>query len=225
MGGAGLQCLDLTFRRPGDSTVIEAVNAHFAVGKASLIVGPTGSGKSTLLHLLGCILQPTSGEVWADDQPVSRWTVMHRDVWRQKAGIVFQHLHLLLDLTVRDNILLPCIPRLPDWDDVMPRLETLLSQLDLLYLKHTRVHHLSGGQQQRVALARALIASPSYLLLDEPTAFQDDGNTERIIDLCTAAVDAGVCLVVCSHDARLSAAKHLFCNVYTLDRSKLRERM
>lgn len=224
MGAAGLQCSDLTFCRPGGHTVLDTVTAHFDTGRATLITGPTGAGKSTLLHLLGCILRPTSGEVRADGQPVSRWTVTGRDVWRQQVGIVFQHLHLMLDLPVQDNVLLPCIPRSQEWGDVMPRLESLLFQLDLASLKSTRVHHLSGGQRQRVALARALVDNPRFILLDEPTAFQDDGNTERIIDLCAALVDAGACLVVCSHDARLSAAKRLFSHVYTLERSKLRER-
>jgi len=224
MSAHGLRCNDLTFRRSGGHTVLEDVAAHFAAGEAALITGPTGAGKSTLLHLLGCILRPTSGEVWAAGRPVSRWTVTNRDAWRQQVGIVFQHLHLMVDLPVQDNVLLPCIPRSNNLEDVMPRLESMLSQLDLTPLKSTRVQQLSGGQRQRVALARALVDTPRYILLDEPTAFQDDGSTERIIDLCAASVDAGACLVVCSHDTRLLAAKRLFSKVYTLDRSRLRER-
>lgn len=224
MPDAGLYCHELTFRRPNGHTVVDTLTVHLPPGRPVLITGPTGSGKSSLLHLLGMMLRPTSGEVWADGEPVSRWTSPHQDGWRQQVGILFQHLHLMQDLSVLENILLPCIPRTDSWEALATRAEALLVRMDLASLKHAAVYTLSGGQQQRVALARALIGQPRYLLLDEPSAFQDDRNTQALLDLCQTVAGHGTCLVVCSHDRRLLEATDVFEKIYLIERAQLRER-
>jgi ABC-type lipoprotein export system ATPase subunit len=105
----GLSCRRLDFRWSGrhaeEPLVLESVAADFSPGTVSLVTGETGSGKSTLLHLLAGLLRPTAGEVWADGLPVSRWPSRHRDPWRQQVGIVFQHLALIPDLSVAENLL------------------------------------------------------------------------------------------------------------------------
>ena len=128
---SGLACHQLGFARPGRKPVLEMLQARFAPGQATLISAPTGTGKSTLLHLLGGLLRPTSGEVWADGQPVSRWPAPHRDRWRRQVGMVFQHLNLVPDLSVMENVLLPCIPTASSYTALIQRAGALLKQLDL----------------------------------------------------------------------------------------------
>lgn len=209
----GLGCRGLNFRWPGkhpdEPLVLESVEAVFSPGTVSLVTGDTGSGKSTLLHLLGGLLRPTAGEVWADGQPVSRWTSGHRDRWRQQVGIVFQHLALIPDLTVAENLLLPMIPRQIAWSRMQAEILRQLADADLSALSHAPASTLSGGQRQRLAIARALVASPRFILADEPTAFQDDRHAARIGGQLCAVAGEGAVVVICSHDPRLRSSNEV----------------
>lgn len=209
----GLACRQLDFRWPGkqaeEPLVLASVEAVFSTGTISLVTGETGAGKSTLLHLLAGLLRPTAGEVWADGQPVSRWPARHRDPWRQQVGLVFQHLAVVPDLSVAENLLLPLIPRNISWSRMQNDIARQLADCDLSELADTSAGALSGGQRQRVAIARALVDRPRFILADEPTAFQDDDHTAKIItQLCAAARDGAV-VVICSHDSRLRASANL----------------
>lgn len=221
MQRSGLHCRQLSFVRPDQKRVLEQVDAHFAPGEATLISGPTGAGKSTLLHLLAGLLRPTGGEVWADGAPVSRWPAPHRDRWRRKVGMLFQHLNLLPDLTVVENVVLPCIPTATSYSEVARRARVLLERLDIDAYDQEAVRTLSGGEQQRVAIARALIVEPHFLLLDEPTSFQDDAATRCLITLIAEAAGAGACVVVCTHDVRMRNSERSFRNRYRLNLATL----
>jgi len=220
----GLQCKGLTFARSADqgksTLILDAVDATFEKGCMTLVTGATGAGKSTLLHLLGSLLRPSAGEVWADGQPVSRWRFSHRDCWRRQAGIVFQHLELLTQISVLENIVLPMIPRRMSWTHLTHRARIVLEKLALQGFAQRPVNGLSGGQRQKVAMARAMIAEPRFLLLDEPTSFQDDDGTRMFLALWRQAADQGVCVVVCSHDTRLRDSGG-FDRIYGLHRGRL----
>jgi len=207
---AGLACRRLSFRWPGrhadEPLVLESVEAVFSPGTVSLVTGDTGSGKSTLLHLLAGLIRPTSGEVWADGLPVSRWPSRHRDPWRQQVGIVFQHLALIPDLTVAENLLLPMIPRRIAWSRMQEEILRQLADADLSVLADAPTSTLSGGQRQRLAIARALVARPRFILADEPTAFQDDHHTAQIRAQLSTVAREGAVVVICSHDPRLRSS-------------------
>ena len=218
---SGLACHQLGFARPGRKPVLEMLQARFAPGQATLISAPTGTGKSTLLHLLGGLLRPTSGEVWADGQPVSRWPAPHRDRWRRQVGMVFQHLNLVPDLSVMENVLLPCIPTASSYTALIQRAGALLKQLDLPAAGREPLQTLSGGERQRVAIVRALITRPRFLLMDEPTSFQDDDGTANLLILLAEAAADDACVVVCSHDVRLRDETRIFGQKLRLHPSRL----
>jgi putative ABC transport system ATP-binding protein len=221
MQRAVLKCRQLTFARSGGATLLDRIDAEFGSQGPVLVTGETGAGKSTLLHLLGAMLRPTGGEIRADDRPVSRWPGFHRDLWRRQVGMVFQHLHLANDLTVMENILLPCIPRQSSWEKAARQGAALLERLGLAGHGQLRPHLLSGGQRQRIAWARAFIAEPRFVLLDEPTAFQDDGWTRILLNLLEESVARGCCVVVCSHDERLRKDRRFFERAYLLAQGRL----
>ena len=218
---SGLACHQLGFARPGRKPVLEMLQARFAPGQATLISAPTGTGKSTLLHLIGGLLRPTSGEVWADGQPVSRWPAPHRDRWRRQVGMVFQHLNLVPDLSVMENVLLPCIPTASSYTALIQRAGALLKQLDLPAAGRESLQTLSGGERQRGAIVRALITRPRFLLMDEPTSFQDDDGTASLLILLAEAAADDACVVVCSHDVRLRDETRLFGQKLRLHPSRL----
>jgi len=206
----GLACKALAFSWPAKgaapSPVLQSVDAVFPPGSVSLVTGETGAGKSTLLNLLAGLLRPTAGEVWADGEPVSRWPASHRTRWRQQVGIVFQHLALMSDLSVAENLLLPLIPRDMTWERMQNVIDRQLVEVELSELATMPARTLSGGQRQRLALARAMVGNPRFILADEPTAFQDDRQAVRIADQLSSAARQGAVVVVCSHDPRLKNA-------------------
>jgi putative ABC transport system ATP-binding protein len=221
----GLTCRQLAYRpteAPGRPavTVLEGVDAVFPPATLSLISGPTGAGKTTLLHLLAGLLRPTAGEVCWGGEQVSRWHSSHKDRWRRGVGIVFQHQHLLGELTAGENVLLPLIPRKQAFRAQAAAVETALARVNLLDRAGSRAARLSGGERQRLSLARAIAPRPALLLVDEPSAFQDDAQTENLIDLLLAEKQRGAVVVVSSHDPRLRGAGGID-HPYRLDRGRL----
>ncbi len=209
-----------TNRGGATATLLDAVDVSFRAGAVSLLVGPTGAGKTTLLHLLGGLIRPTTGEILADDDPVSRWTAAHRDRWRRQTGLLFQRAELIDDLSAGENVLAPLIPRPGTLATKIDASRRTLASLDAAHLERQPVRNLSGGERQRVALARALVADPALLLLDEPTAHQDDTRCELILDVVTAADRRGAIVVVASHDARIVSSE-VADAVYALDGGRL----
>jgi ABC-type lipoprotein export system ATPase subunit len=192
----------------GDTAVavLKTIDAAFQPGSLTLISGPTGAGKSTLLHLLAGLLRPTAGEVRWGDQSVSRWHSSHKDRWRRQVGLVFQHPQLLGDLTAGENVLLPLIPRSIAFQEQTAAVVEALQRVDLSGRAASLAARLSGGERQRLSMARAIAPRPALLLADEPTAFQDDTQTENLIDLLAAEKTRGAVVIVCSHDPRLREA-------------------
>ncbi len=203
----GLTCRAIEFRRrtsAGDARpVLAALNADFPSGQISWICGPTGAGKSTLLHLLAGMLRPFKGEIRADGQPVSRWLAAHRDRWRRQVGIVFQQSHLVADLTVMENVMLPLIPRATSFKALRRRGRHILEQVDLTDCAGRKVAALSGGERQRAAAARALVVAPRFLLADEPFAHQDAAHARRLQSLFRAAALKGATVIITAHKATI----------------------
>lgn len=205
---ATLEAEALTKRvRDGRSrrTVVDGVSFAVERGELCLLRGPSGSGKTTLLAMLGAMLTPTSGEVRLDGVATSRLRDAHRSaIRRKKVGFVFQDVQLVGAMSVRENVLLPCLPDGIGASDVQ-NAERLLARFGVAALADARAATLSGGEAQRVALCRALVRDPALLLLDEPTAHLDADSAELLLgDLDTLAGE-GRAVVVATHDPRVLA--------------------
>lgn len=172
-------------------------------GKSLAVIGASGSGKTTLLAVLAGVLSPDAGCVVVDGQDVTAMTPAARDGFRGRMmGIVFQDLHLVHALSVRDNLRLAQSLAGCGRDD--GAIDTLLAQLGLAHRVHSRPRHLSRGEAQRAAIARAVIHRPKLILADEPTSALDDENGARVIGLLRdVAGRSGAALIVATHDARV----------------------
>jgi ABC-type lipoprotein export system ATPase subunit len=170
------------------------------------IMGPSGSGKSTLLAILGMLDGEYSGEYWFDDKPVHKASVKERGkLNKENVGFVFQHFHLLDDLTVYENLEIPLSYRDVARKEREARVAEILDRFQMVGKKDLYPTQLSGGQQQQVAVARAVIANPRVVLADEPTGSLHWSQGEEIMKLLKGLNEQGTTIVQVSHDERVAA--------------------
>jgi putative ABC transport system ATP-binding protein len=193
---------------------LKGVSLDINEGDYIAIVGPSGSGKTTLLAILGCLIQPSGGEVYFDKRRVRDISDIELSSLRaQEIGFVFQYTDLLINLTVLENVLVPVLFRDGLINEKKEYAAHLLERLGLGYCLNARVRALSGGERQRVAIARSLINRPRLLLADEPTGDLDDVTSERIMSLFAAVNVTGTTIVFVTHN---KAFAKLASNIYEM---------
>lgn len=185
-------------------TALDHVNFQVKKGEFVAIVGASGSGKSTLMNLIGGIDRPTSGEVVVDGRRIYDMDESALAIFRRRnIGIVYQFYNLIPNLTVDENIMLPCL-----LDNRKPDARKLEKILELTGLTDRRDHlpgELSGGQQQRVSVGRALINDPAFIMADEPTGNLDSRAGRKIMELLTAANRReNQTLILITHDEKIA---------------------
>jgi len=171
--------------RSGKVSVPALQNVNLNVGKGEFIavMGPSGCGKSTLLHLMGGLMQPTSGSIIIDGTDISKLSDSVRTcVRRKKIGYVFQRFNLLPTLSAKGNIELAELIQ-GNGHRNHSGVDEILEMLGLAEKIHLRPAELSGGEQQRVAIARAVINRPSIVLADEPTGSLDSRNARIVLQI------------------------------------------
>lgn len=190
----------------GDGQDLGFPDCTVPAGEHCLVLGPSGCGKSTLLHLIAGLLRPTTGRITLAGTALVELRGAALDRFRgQHVGLVFQRLHLLPALTVRDNLLLT--QSLAGLPADRARVDDLLERLGVAARANARPQALSFGQAQRVAIARAVINSPVAILADEPTSNLDDGNTAEVLELLRQEAErTGASLIVATHDRRIREA-------------------
>ena len=193
-----LSTLDVTkrFKIPGQKPIEVLKGVSFSVreGEKVAIVGRSGAGKSTLLNILGGLLKPTSGTV---SRP-------------KNFGFVFQSYHLMPELTVLENVLLPTMARraaaLATRAASEARARDLLEKVGLGKRLDHLPAELSGGERQRVALARALVTDPALVLADEPTGNLDAMTGADILRILSElSGDGKTSLVMVTHSPAAAA--------------------
>ncbi|RMF73119.1 MAG: ABC transporter ATP-binding protein [Alphaproteobacteria bacterium] len=180
-------------------------SAEIAAGEFTVLAGPSGSGKTTLLNLIGCLDQPTTGNIVIDGRDVSREpTAKLADFRRDHIGFVFQSYNLIPVLTALENaeftLMLQGVPAA----ERRRRVSALFERLGIAGLEGRRPDDLSGGQQQRVAVARAIASNPSIVLADEPTANLDSATSAELLALMRQLNEEdGVTFLFSSHDPQV----------------------
>jgi putative ABC transport system ATP-binding protein len=189
----------------GQVRAVKNVDLSLAGGKLTVLMGPSGSGKTTLLSILGCMLTPTEGSVFiCGHATAGAGPERLAKIRRQHIGFVFQSFHLFPTLTAHENVQLALDVRGERRRRAKSKSRDVLERVGLAHKLAAFPRDLSGGEQQRIAIARAIVAEPSAILADEPTAALDTENGHAIMTiLAKTALEQGRAVLVVTHDTRL----------------------
>ncbi|MBI5360567.1 MAG: ABC transporter ATP-binding protein [Planctomycetes bacterium] len=202
-----------------DSTelrVLKGIDLDIPKGEILSIAGPSGAGKSTLLHVLGLIEQATSGTITFQGREISAKNRGRAGSLRNISfGFVFQFYHLIPELNVLENVLLPKMIGSPFFTWPFRKIaykRQAEAMLEKVGMKDRLLHkpsELSGGERQRVAIARAVINNPDILFCDEPTGNLDVKTSEEIINILWELNKVfGMTIIMVTHDLNIAAKAH-----------------
>jgi putative ABC transport system ATP-binding protein len=192
--------------KTGDTviTALQPTTFDFMKKELTLIIGPSGSGKTTLLSLLGCVIFPTTGEVYINN--ILANSLSEKELARLRLnniGFVFQSFNLLAPLNAIENVMQPLRLSGISKKEAKLKAEKALAKVNMESRAKSLPKNLSGGQQQRVAIARALVTDPSMMLCDEPTASLDIRSVSIVMEELKMLSDSGKAVIVVTHDLRL----------------------
>ena len=194
--------------RHGEAEVAALTGIDFAIeqGESVALLGRSGSGKTTLLHVLGGLVEPTSGQVEWEGRPLSSLDAAARGALRARGiAYVFQNGNLLPHFTAYENVAFAVLVSAGEADASLAP-HALLELVGLSLKADSLPGELSGGESQRVAIARALAQAPRLLLCDEPTGHLDSDTGDRTLELIVALQqEFGFALLVATHDADVAA--------------------
>ena len=198
---------------------VRSVSKHFKIGSSvirvlrgvsfdagqsewTVLLGASGSGKTTLLDIIGTISRPDEGSILIDGVNPAELSGSKLVAFRRKnIGFVFQSYHLLPELNILENVMLPSLLDGKPPRECKARALDLLERVGLKDRIGHRANELSGGEQQRAAIARAMMNEPRLLLADEPTGNLDSKTGKSILGLFRKLVEGhGTTIVMVTHD-------------------------
>ncbi len=188
----------------GQVHVLNSADLDIYQGDFTVIMGASGSGKSTLLYALSGMDRATAGTVLYHERDLVKMNEKELTTLRRNDfGFVFQQMHLISNLTMRENITVPgYLNAKRTAAEIDRRADSLLEQMGLTHVKDHLPSQCSGGEQQRCAVARAMIHEPALLFADEPTGALNKKNTTEVLDLLTSLNSTGQSILMVTHDLR-----------------------
>lgn len=185
---------------PGDVTVLKGIDLAVQPGEFISIVGASGAGKSTLLKLIYVEEEPTEGEIYFNERPLSHISRKHLPFFRRNIGTVFQDFKLLPERTAFENVAYALEVDGRSTVDINLEVPEILEIVGLGDKMYHFPRQLSGGEQQRVSLARALIHRPKVIIADEPTGNLDPVSANEIIQLLLEINSFGTTVLLATHN-------------------------
>lgn len=205
---------------PTGQAALKQVSFHLHPGEMAFLTGHSGAGKSTLLRLILALEQASQGRIVVGGHDLTRLSKHEMPRLRSSIGTILQEPNLLPARTVFDNVALPLVILHYTPQDIHRRVRHALESVGLLEKADLYPVMLSAGERQRVSIARAIVHKPALLLADEPTGNLDPGLSAEIMQLFETFNQAGVSILIATHDLMLVAT--LPYRVLTLQQGKMR---
>lgn len=203
----------------GKNHILNNIDFDIQKGECVAVIGPSGSGKSTFLRCINRLEEPTSGEIYYNDELITKKNIYKI---RPKIGMVFQHFNLINNLTVLDNLTLaPVKLGLLTNKEAEAKAIRYLRRIELGKKKNVFPASLSGGQQQRIAIIRSLMLDPEILLFDEPTSALDLEMIGEVLSLIREVIQDGMTAIVVTHE--INFAKEVASRIVFIDKGKIIE--
>ncbi len=185
--------------------VLKGVSFSIQDGEWIALLGSSGCGKTTLLNIIGTLESTDNGDVFIRDKAISSFKRKEKELFRnQKVGFIFQTYHLLPELTVLENVLLPAT--FANAKNAKAKAKELIEQVGLSHRIKHKPMELSGGERQRAAIARALINNPEIILADEPTGNLDSKTGQEILNIFQKLKNDGFVktIIMVTHDEKIA---------------------
>ncbi len=189
------------------NNVLRNINFTVNEGEFIAIMGPSGSGKSTLLYTISGMEPFNAGEVIFNQKPISTLSSKALSQLRlAEMGFVFQQMHMLKNLCILDNIILPAYEaKLTSRSAIIQEAETLMRQLDIIEVSANDITEVSGGQLQRACICRALINHPKVIFADEPTGSLNSKTSEQVMEQFISINRQQTTILMVTHNVKVAA--------------------
>ena len=187
-------------KRYGDRTVVKGVSLQVNTGAVVGLLGPNGAGKTTSFYSIAGFIKPDGGEIILDGEPITKLPIHKRAL----KGISYlpQEPSVFKKLTVEENVRIILEPLGVPKVEIERRIDELMADLNLDYLRKNKGHALSGGERRRVEIMRALATKPNFILLDEPFAGIDPLAVIDLQKLIRSLKDKGLGILISDHNVR-----------------------
>src|SRR5215216_1745685 len=184
--------------------VVDNVSLAIRQGEIAGLLGPNGAGKTTIFYMIVGLEKPDSGKIYLDSKDISRLPMY----LRARTGISYlpQEASVFRKLTVEENIMLVLQMLALTKREREHKLESLLNEFDIAYVRHNKAYQLSGGERRRTEIARCLAIEPRFILLDEPFAGIDPIAVIDIQKILQKLRERGIGVLITDHNVRETLA-------------------
>jgi putative ABC transport system ATP-binding protein len=190
------------------NNVLRNLNFEIKEGEMVAIMGPSGSGKSTLLYTVSGMDHLTAGKVDYFGKEISTLTSNEMsDLRLDEMGFIFQQMHMLKNLSIYDNIILPAYQskKGKDRKEINNRARELMFKLGISEIAGNDTNEVSGGQLQRACICRSLINTPKMIFADEPTGALNQQNSREVMKELNRINEEGTTIMLVTHDMKVAA--------------------
>ncbi len=187
-------------KKYGNRTVVDGVSIEVKTGVVVGLLGPNGAGKTTSFYCIAGFIHPNEGNVLLDGEVITNLPIHKRAL--KGISYLAQEPSVFKKLTVEENVRIILEPLGLTKNEINNRIDELMSELHIEYLRDNKGHALSGGERRRVEIMRALATRPRFILLDEPFAGIDPLAVTDLQQLIRELKNKGLGVLISDHNVR-----------------------